>query len=121
LGRHGAPRDEPPAAPVSGAGDFRDPPDGVSSTFAIMADLLGQTAEPWRAKAGCASPDVDRRWFYPARGDMVAVAAAKAVCWACPVTAECLDYALSRPEIHGIWGGLGARERRGLRAVSEEP
>jgi len=36
---------------------------------------------------------------------------AKAVCNACPVRAECLTYAVSRPEKYGTWGGLNEEER----------
>ena len=36
---------------------------------------------------------------------------AKAVCMRCPVRAECLDYAVSRPEKYGLWGGLNDDER----------
>ena len=36
---------------------------------------------------------------------------AKAICAQCPVRAECLDYALSRPEKYGTWGGLNEDER----------
>lgn len=43
---------------------------------------------------------------------------AKAVCARCPLRAECLEYALSHPARHGIWGGLSpeelAAERRRL-------
>jgi WhiB family redox-sensing transcriptional regulator len=36
---------------------------------------------------------------------------AKAVCAACPVRADCLTYAVSRPEKYGTWGGLNEEER----------
>ncbi len=36
---------------------------------------------------------------------------AKAVCASCPVRADCLNYALSRPEKYGAWGGLSEEER----------
>lgn len=36
---------------------------------------------------------------------------AKAVCAACPVWAQCLDYALRNSIRHGIWGGLNEEER----------
>lgn len=36
---------------------------------------------------------------------------AKAICERCPVRAECLDYALNRPEKYGLWSGLNAEER----------
>lgn len=37
---------------------------------------------------------------------------AKAICSSCPVRQECLDYALSIKEPHGIWGGLSEVERK---------
>jgi WhiB family transcriptional regulator, redox-sensing transcriptional regulator len=39
---------------------------------------------------------------------------AKAICASCPVVTECLDYALTIREPHGIWGGLNEAERRML-------
>ena len=36
---------------------------------------------------------------------------AKSVCRGCPVRTECLNYALSRPEKYGVWGGLNEEER----------
>lgn len=41
--------------------------------------------------------------------------AAKALCRECPVRNACLDYALTKPEPYGIWGGLNERERKRLR------
>jgi WhiB family transcriptional regulator, redox-sensing transcriptional regulator len=53
--------------------------------------------------------------FFPvsAAGPAVAqVLAAKAVCRACPVRAECLSYAVQTAQEHGIWGGTTEEERR---------
>ncbi|MGS2645915.1 WhiB family transcriptional regulator [Streptosporangium sp. G12] len=36
---------------------------------------------------------------------------AKAICAQCLVRSECLDYALSRPEKYGTYGGLNEDER----------
>src|ERR1700735_902472 len=36
---------------------------------------------------------------------------AKAICMSCPVRSECLNYAVSRPEKYGTWGGLNEEER----------
>lgn len=36
---------------------------------------------------------------------------AKQVCRACPVSVECLDYALFHREQHGVWGGMSESER----------
>jgi WhiB family redox-sensing transcriptional regulator len=40
---------------------------------------------------------------------------AKTVCRTCEVRLDCLEYALSRPEPDGVWGGMGEQERRDLR------
>lgn len=36
---------------------------------------------------------------------------ARAVCGTCPLVIRCLALALSRPERHGVWGGMSAAER----------
>jgi len=55
---------------------------------------------------------------------------AKAICGACPVRVECLEYAIKINETHGIWGGLNElerrilvrnRERRALRPIGLTP
>ncbi|GIU91331.1 MAG: transcriptional regulator WhiB [Acidimicrobiia bacterium] len=62
----------------------------------------------WRELAACAASEVD---FFPPAGDVQAVVKAKAVCFACPVRAECLEYALATEQPEGVWGGLTRRER----------
>jgi WhiB family redox-sensing transcriptional regulator len=39
---------------------------------------------------------------------------AKAHCVGCPVQDECLEHALSVPEVDGVWGGRDERERRAI-------
>jgi WhiB family redox-sensing transcriptional regulator len=48
-------------------------------------------------------------------------ARAKRICATCPVTAECLDYALRHGEKYGVWGGLTPRARRRLTASFPRP
>jgi len=67
--------------------------------------------EIWYTKANCAGVDPDL--FFPERG--ASVREAKAVCNACAVREECLEYALKTGERFGIWGGMSERERRKLR------
>jgi len=43
---------------------------------------------------------------------------AKRICADCPVSRECLDYALRVQEPFGIWGGLTEAERRQLTATA---
>lgn len=71
----------------------------------------------WTAGALCAQTDPEA--FFPEKGG--SVRAAKATCLACPVRAECLDYALERGERDGVWGGLTELERRRLRRARALP
>ncbi len=66
--------------------------------------------------AVCASlpPRKADRIFFPDRGG--SSKAARAICARCPVRAECLQYALERGEMFGIWGGTSERERRGMKS-----
>jgi WhiB family redox-sensing transcriptional regulator len=43
------------------------------------------------------------------------IAAAKAVCRACTVREECLEFAISTNQEYGVWGGTSEEERRVLR------
>lgn len=78
----------------------------------------------WRDAAACRG--TFDPVFFPAKGgnQFTTVARAKAICRSCPVTAECLDYALNYGERnggarHGIFGGLTERERRKLKKRME--
>lgn len=66
----------------------------------------------WRTQAACAghSPSL---WFPEGSGNAhgPATQRALAICRSCPVSADCLDHALTQPEHHGIWGGLTETER----------
>jgi len=64
----------------------------------------------WQDHAACIDTAVD---FFPARGE--SLAAARAICRACPVADQCLDYALDHGIKHGVWGGTSERDRRTLR------
>ena len=63
---------------------------------------------PWMNDGSCRNhpPEV----FFPSDG--VGVAVAQSICSACPVRAECLEYALVNRIDHGVWGGASERERR---------
>lgn len=67
--------------------------------------------EPWMAFGRCAETDPES--FFPEKG--CSARPAKKVCAGCPVTAQCLDYALRTDQRFGIWGGLSERERRKLK------
>ncbi len=70
---------------------------------------LGLPVPPeWVEQALCAQADPEA--FYPEKGGRNNQA--KAVCSRCPVTSECLAYALEHNERFGIWGGVSERDRR---------
>ncbi len=69
------------------------------------------TILPWQDSAACIGADT--AIFFPESGDPVGPA--KALCRACPVREQCLADALERGEVHGVWGGLSAKERRKYR------
>jgi len=48
-------------------------------------------------------------------GDRAQYVSARAACAKCPVTQECLDYALEMNERDGFWGGRSPNERRAMR------
>lgn len=53
--------------------------------------------------------------FHPERGQDVLPA--KELCARCPVSEDCLEYALTSFLKQGVWGGLSERERRGTRKL----
>ena len=67
----------------------------------------------WQERAACAETDPEA--FFPEKG--TSTRPGKRICNNCPVRTDCLDYALARPELHGIWGGKSAMELRKLRAA----
>ena len=76
--------------------------------------------ETWQVRAACRGPGA--QLFFPPtyqeRKDEreERERRAKAICRDCAVRRECLDYAMSIRELHGIWGGLTEAERRSVLA-----
>jgi WhiB family redox-sensing transcriptional regulator len=65
----------------------------------------------WQDYANCRGADADL--FFPERG--ASTRRAKAICAACEVRGDCLDFAILYGEKFGIWGGMSERERRRVR------
>lgn len=66
----------------------------------------------WRQRAACRTVDPDL--FFPEGTDgpaLVQADEAKQVCAGCTVRRQCLDYALSTYQKHGVWGGTDEDER----------
>jgi WhiB family redox-sensing transcriptional regulator len=66
------------------------------------------TPSSWMVYARCR--DVPPEVFFPSDG--VGVTAAQQHCALCPVTRQCLEYALENHIEHGVWGGASERMRR---------
>ena len=64
----------------------------------------------WMQRGLCR--DIPPATFFPSDG--VGVDVARRICDACPVQADCLEYALENRIDHGVWGGCSERERRRL-------
>jgi WhiB family transcriptional regulator, redox-sensing transcriptional regulator len=83
----------------------------MQETVPIRPPEVAPGPPGWPEQALCAQADPEA-WF-PEAGERAEVA--KAICARCPVQAPCLAYALDRPELRGIWGGMSERERRAVR------
>ena len=75
-------------------------------------------SETWQLRAACRGPE-SAVFFPPASSERredreMRETKAKAICAECHVRTDCLEYALTIREPHGIWGGLNEHERREL-------
>jgi len=68
----------------------------------------------WQRDAACRglAHEESQAIFFPSRGD--SIEEARAICGRCPVTGECLAFALENNCI-GVWAGTSDRQRRMLR------
>jgi len=92
--------------------ESEDPAPGAISVVPAGLDR----DRPWVRGALCMGADPEL--FFPEGAGEPAlrsIARAKAVCAACPVRADCLEWALGVGEADGIWGGTTPHERRILR------
>lgn len=69
----------------------------------------------WHARAACRG--VGPAAFFPERG--VVADEARALCAGCPVTADCLDFAMREGSaLGGIWAATSQRERATMRRAA---
>jgi WhiB family transcriptional regulator, redox-sensing transcriptional regulator len=74
----------------------------------------------WKDRAECRAQHLPPAFFFgdpTSHGTRGVPREVAAICAACPVSAECLDYALAMPELedHGIWGGTSRAQRLRMR------
>ena len=77
---------------------------------------LGSADYTWRKDAICRDTDPDL--FFPVGTTgyaLVQIDRAKQVCGECPVSDDCLQYAIETNQDSGIWGGTSEEERRQIR------
>jgi len=73
----------------------------------------------WRYRASCRGEEPEL--FFPIGSTGPALdqlGRAKSVCHRCPVTPECLAWALDTGQRAGVWGGLSEEERLDLRRAA---
>src|SRR2546423_4068502 len=85
-------------------------------TSIVAAPAAAEPAGDWRHRAACR--DEDPELFFPVGNSgpaLAQIAEAKSVCRRCPVTTECLTWALDSGQDAGVWGGMSEDERRALK------
>ena len=76
-----------------------------------VADPARRDPGSWRAESFCRKYPT-RMWF---GGDHRETVRAKAICAACVVRSECLEFAVGRADLLGIWAGTTPHERAEMR------
>ena len=74
----------------------------------VEDNIVEDKTPEWMFLARCRGMDPAR--FFPINSEGVNLA--QRVCAECPVTNECLEYALANRVDNGIWGGASERRRR---------
>jgi WhiB family transcriptional regulator, redox-sensing transcriptional regulator len=76
----------------------------------------------WRFRAACLTADPELFFPLSAAGPSATqLTEAKAICARCPVRRQCLDFALTTRQVHGVWGGTSEDERRRLLTRRHRP
>jgi WhiB family transcriptional regulator, redox-sensing transcriptional regulator len=95
-------------------------PNGVAAPVIATGaseSVTSEYREDWRVRAACRHTEPEL--FFPVQSSDKAdtqAALAKAVCKACTVRRECLQFALATRQSDGIWGGMSERERHVVHA-----
>jgi len=81
---------------------------GIRGTGGEIREVFKDRQEPWRDSAACKG--VNPAVFFPEQGG--SAERAMRFCWSCPVTEQCLEFALRAGFRDGVWGGMNPRQRR---------
>jgi WhiB family transcriptional regulator, redox-sensing transcriptional regulator len=87
------------------------------STTAVNPDPVTPRDREWRLKGACRTAEADAVFFHAERGEKARAktAAAKVICWGCPVIDDCREWGITN-EVWGVWGGLDATELATIRS-----
>ena|SRR5437867_4083987 len=95
----------------------------MATTYDVLRTLMAGVDVPdleqlvwrpaWMREGACTHPSLVGVNFFPGVGEMTGPA--KAVCARCGVREQCLEFALERRELHGVWGGTSVHQRRDIR------
>ena len=96
--------------------EYAEPP--RKSYRSLGEVLLTFERAKWMDEGACRDLKTDA--FFGDTNSPKKSAVAKAVCSACPVRQQCLDYAIRNLEMFGVWGGHTTSERKKLRKEWEE-
>jgi WhiB family redox-sensing transcriptional regulator len=81
-----------------------------------LPDAATTAGSDWRSQGACLAEDPELFFPLSALGPgHEQIAAAKTVCAHCAVRAQCLGFAMSTGQEHGVWGGASEEERRAMR------
>jgi WhiB family redox-sensing transcriptional regulator len=86
------------------------------SMSATLMSAAPERGPDWRHRATCR--DEDPELFFPVGTTgpaLLQTLEAKIVCWRCPVSTQCLSWALESGQAAGVWGGMSEDERRALK------
>jgi WhiB family redox-sensing transcriptional regulator len=87
-------------------------------SVSLSLTVDGVDVPAWLSSEGLGCTDTDAEMFFPEFYNLscsTQIAAARAICTACPVRAMCLEWALARPSLEGIWAATTPMERRRIR------
>lgn len=76
--------------------------------------------EEWMESSACRTYHPDD-WFWDTNTTLATKHAVRAICKACPVVTQCLEYALRTGTTEGIYGGLTPSQRNDLRRATNAP
>lgn len=92
----------------------------MGRSIASLPLLQAALASGWQQHGSCRTQDAAVFFpplqFEPKTEREAREAKAKAICAACPVRVECLEWALETEEPYGVWGGHSELERKHILA-----